>query len=185
MLSGSRAPVDTPAPGNTIQRADTKQRPRECRAVSLCARPRYILYSYLLALVVSTGCTVGVGLIALVVLLHLSCHDPLDLPGPMPWAFVLFETRPDLHCQTLHLPRWRYPVSPRPVRMTRAHAPVGRGYHRAHGRETPGPPARRRPAGPHGGRGRRPGRVRAEKRNACQSETSGPARQFAAAKPSP
>ena len=62
----------------------------------LCARPRYILYSYLLALVVSTGCTVGVGLIALVVLLHLSCHDPLDLPGPMPWAFVLFETRPDL-----------------------------------------------------------------------------------------
>ena len=57
----------------------------------LCARPRYILYSYLLALVVSTGCTVGVGLIALVVLLHLSCHDPLDLPGPMPWAFVLFD----------------------------------------------------------------------------------------------
>ena len=38
----------------------------------------------------------GVGFIALVVLLHLSCHDPLDLPGPMPWAFVLFETRPDL-----------------------------------------------------------------------------------------
>ena len=82
MLSGSRAPVDTPAPGNTIKHDSTSRHETATPGVSeLCARPRYILYSYLLALVVSTGCTVGVGLIALVVLLHLSCHDPLDLPG--------------------------------------------------------------------------------------------------------